>query len=137
MQARSALIMMVSYPLISSLTHTALTCLPKFHELDLIKGNGKTIKVLDTGASKWEHLAIRLYFDESKIEQIRTDSHGTVSACRTVFSEWLQGKQGLRAPRTWDTVIAVLQEADLGQLADDLKEIFAEDLSCKYTFYQN
>ena len=43
---------------ISNITDiTALSSRPKLHELDLIDGpDGKTVRVLKDGASKWEHI---------------------------------------------------------------------------------
>ena len=38
-----------------------------------------------------------------------------------MFSEWLEGKG--RTPTTWETVIKALEEADLGEVAQDLKEV--------------
>ena len=107
--------------------HTYIVALfrcPKFHELDLISGNKKTVRVFEGTASKWESIATRLYFEGNTISQIWTESQNNqLGACRSVFTEWLSGKEGLRTPRTWSTVIKVLQEAHLGQLADELKEI--------------
>ena len=58
------------------------------------------------------------------IAQIRTDcQHDTYQACQKTFTEWLGGKEGLRTPIAWSTVIRALKEAGLGQLADDLKDI--------------
>jgi hypothetical protein len=80
--------------------------------------------VLEGTASKWERIAMRLHFDGNTISQIWTDSqHNQLDACRNVFVEWLSGKEGLHTPRTWSTVIEVLKEAQLGQLADELKDI--------------
>lgn len=57
------------------------------------------------------------------ISQIRTESQGDgLRACQSIFSQWLDGKEGLRTPRTWSTIIEVLKEAHLCQLASDLKE---------------
>ena len=97
---------------------------PKFHELDLIEANRKTVRIFERGASKWDRIATRLHFEGHMIEQIWTDSkHDTFRACQTIFTKWLDGLEGLRTPRTWDTVIKALKEADLGQLADDLKKV--------------
>ena len=80
------------------------------------------MRVLETGAGKWDKIATRLYFKRSRIDQIWTDSqHTTSQACQSVFNEWLEGKEGLRTPVTWDTVIKALKETGLGQLADDLR----------------
>jgi hypothetical protein len=115
-------------------THTiALLKGPKFHELDLISGNYKTVRVFEGTASKWDSVATRLYFDGNTISQIWTDSqHNQLRACRNVFNEWLSGKEGLRTPRKWSTVIEVLKEAHLGQLADELRDI----LGGAYTIQQ-
>ena len=94
--------------------------------------NGKTIRVFERGANKWNRIATRLHFESDMIAQIRTDNqHNTFQACQSTFTEWLGGKEGLRTPRTWSTVIAAIKEADLGQLADNLKEILLEKQSGK------
>lgn len=96
---------------------------PKFHELDRISGNKKTVRVINGAASRWDEIATRLFFDGNTILQIWKDSqNNTLWACWRVFTKWLEGKEGLRTPRTWDTVIIALKEADFGQLADDLGE---------------
>ena len=38
-----------------------------------------------------------------------------------MFSEWLEGKG--RTPTNWETVIKSLEEAELGEVAQDLKEV--------------
>lgn len=97
---------------------------PQLHELDFIRANQKTVRVLEGSASKWDGIALRLYFSGNKISQIRTESqNNTLRACQSVFSEWLDGKEGLRIPRTWTTVIEILKEAHLSQIADDLAEV--------------
>ena len=107
-----------------SLLYIVFSRCPKFHELDLIEVDGKTIRVFEKGASKWDRIATRLHFEGTKIVQIRTDcQHDTFQACQKTFTEWLGGKEGLRTPIAWSTVIKVLEEADLCQPAKDLKEI--------------
>ena len=102
----------------------ALNRCPELHELDLIEYKGKKVRVLEESAGKWNKLAIRLHFKGNKITQIQNDSgQNSYQACQSVFSEWLDGKEGLRLPRTWVTVIAALGEAGLGQLAEKLEEV--------------
>ena len=93
---------------------------PKLHYLDLIEANEKTVKVIEQAAAKWEKVATRLYFEGHDIDCIRKDyPQQTVEACRSVFIKWLQGRG--RKPTSWDTVIMALKEADLSELAGDLK----------------
>ena len=42
-----------------------------------------------------------------------------------VFNVWLGGKEGLREPKTWVTVVSVLKEADLGTLAGELNSVLS------------
>lgn len=97
---------------------------PRFHELDLIRANQKTVRILEGSASKWDGIACRLYYEGNMISQIKTESQNDgLRACQSVFSEWLDGKVGLRTPISWGTVVEVLKEAHLGQLAEDLAEV--------------
>ena len=45
----------------------------------------------------------------------------SVNACRNVLIEWLEGKS--RQPITWETLIEVLKEVDLSELAKSVQEI--------------
>ena len=73
-------------------------------------------------ASRWDKIALRLHFsghDISRIERDHKDS--VVRACRTMFSEWLEGKG--RQPITWNTLIKALKEADHSELAREVETI--------------
>ena len=52
-----------------------------------------------------------------------------------MFIKWLDGddENELRVPRTWETVIDVLKEAGLGQLAKNLEATLTENTTpaCK------
>ena len=95
---------------------------PQLHELDRITGNGKTVKVINRASPVWEKVATRLHFEGHDILTIRRNEHQAEDACRTVFMEWLEGKG--RSPTTWETVIKALEEAELAEVAKDLKDIF-------------
>ena len=102
----------------------SVSSLPEWHQLDLIEGNGKTVRVIKQAAAKWESVATRLHFKIDDLSRIRKDHHQqSQNACQTVFMEWLQGRG--RKPTTWDTVIKALEEADLSELAADLKIVFS------------
>ena len=102
----------------------SVSSLPEWHQLDLIEGNGKTVRMIEQAAAKWNKLATRLYFEPQDISRIRNDvHHQSIDACETVLSEWRQGKG--RRPITWDTVIKALEEAVLSELAADLKVVFS------------
>jgi hypothetical protein len=82
------------------------------------------VKVIKRAAAKWESIATSLYFESHDISRIREDyPQQSTKACRTVFNEWLQGDG--RKPTTWNTVIKALEEADLSELAGDLKIVLS------------
>ena len=98
--------------------------MPKLHHLDLIEGNGKTVKVIAQSASKWERVALSLHFESHDMSRLSRDYHlQSFEACQTVFTEWLNGKG--RKPVTWETVIIALKEAELSELATDLEDILS------------
>ena len=82
------------------------------------------MRVIKQAAALWESVATRLYFEIDDISRIREDYHQqNVKASRTVFMEWLRGNG--RKPTTWNTIIKALEEADLSELAADLKIVFS------------
>ena len=92
---------------------------PKLHELDLLEDGGKTVRLIDMVAAKWDRVAIRLHFETHEIERMRQDAlFQTRAACQSMFGKWLEGKG--RKPTTWATLITALQEAGLSKVASDL-----------------
>ena len=112
----------------SSSTQLKRSALPTHHELTQINYNDKMIRVIQRSAAKWEKIGIRLYFNGSMIGSIRRDSNFlTEEACATVFIMWLDMEmEGLRQPRTWDTVVKVLKESGLGELSEELNSVLSE-----------
>ena len=97
---------------------------PRLYQLEYIKVNGKTIRIISRVASEWERVATRLHFEGHDIARIRRDNHlRTSEACRTMFNEWLEGKG--RKPTSWGTVIQVLEEAEFSEIAGDLMDACA------------
>ena len=72
----------------------SVSAVPKLHQLDLVRGNGKTVRVIQSAASKWKQLATRLHFEHivNDIRHIREDCHWQCQdACFEVCCEWLSG----------------------------------------------
>ena len=101
-----------------------LTSKPRLYELDRIKGNGKAVKVIDRTAAHWERVATTLHFEGHEIKTIRADYHQCEDACRNLFIEWIDGKG--RQPKTWETVISALNEADFGDVSSDLSDVLTD-----------
>ena len=80
------------------------------------------MRIIDTVASKWDRIAIRLHFNGHDISRIERDhKESVVRACRTMFSEWLEGKG--RKPISWNTLIKTLKEADYSELASEVEAV--------------
>ena len=79
------------------------------------------MNVISKTAHVWEKVATALQFEGHDISRIGKDECQAEDACRTVFSEWLEGKG--RTPTTWGTVLRALNEAEQGELANDLEEV--------------
>jgi hypothetical protein len=90
--------------------------------LDLIKGNGKEVRVIKKIAWRWEDVATRLHFDLDDINCIKKDNHYINNpSCREMFSLWLKGKG--RRPADWKTLIVALREAEFSELAEELQTV--------------
>jgi hypothetical protein len=99
----------------------SLDSAPKLHQLDLLECSGKSLKLIQSIAAKWEQIARRLYFDHHVIGIITKDCHQQAElACQSVLTRWLNGEG--RQPISWTTLITVLDEADLSSVAEDLKK---------------
>ena len=105
---------------------------PALHELDLLKGSKKTIRIMNRIAHKWRLVAIRLHFETHDIACIEQDCHcQTSDASRKVIMKWLDSGGSLRKPITWATLLEALEEADLAEVVKDIVSILQEsDLKC-------
>ena len=101
-----------------SAQNQVLDSMPKLHELDLVQRNDVTIRVIDVVAPNWERAATRLQFEGYRIVAIGKDHSQAESACRHMFIKWLEGVG--REPRTWRTVVAILNEIGLRVAANAL-----------------
>ena len=84
------------------------------------------MKVIDKAATRWEKIAIRLNLDRHQIAEIKRDHHFSTDACREVFCMWLDGRGGLRRPITWITLIRVLEEAGINEIARKLRAVIGK-----------
>ena len=101
---------------------------PKLHQLEYLEHHSLTIKTINRVAAKWERVALHLHFEGYHIKIIERDCHyQSNSACRTMFTQWLEGSG--RGPRTWRTLIVALGEADLDDIAKDLRNVLSDNFS--------
>ena len=99
---------------------------PALHQLDMLKGSKRTIRIIDRIAHIWDRVATRLYFEGHEIKRIKRDCPQTLEASREMIMEWLEGNESLRKPVTWATLIEALDEAELSEVAKDIVSILNE-----------
>ena len=103
----------------------AISDRPKLHQLELFK---QKIRIINKVAAKWMTVALHLNFEDHQIEIIEKDfPNQAVSACRTMFTRWLEGNG--RKPTTWETLINALVDAQLYNVAEDLRNSFSVSIS--------
>ena len=82
------------------------------------------MKIIATIAPDWKDFGIHLDFDEMgrTLDRIaREHQLRSIDCCTTIMREWLEGKG--RQPATWATLIDLLKDADINDLAQQLERI--------------
>ena len=96
--------------------------IPRLHQLQQLKGNGKEIRIIECIALKWSNVALGLRFEHYTIDMIREDSHHqSEQACHLMLHKWLNGEG--RMPTTWQTFIEALHEANLYSVVQEIQAI--------------
>ena len=92
-------------------------------ELEVLQGKGQELRILDTVAADWDHIAIQIGFAPSEIRILERDhANDSRRACWRVFSEWLCRDQDLLLP-TWNSLYDVLVQVDYDYVAHQMRSI--------------
>ncbi len=74
------------------------------------RNTGKFIKIIDKVQASWKKLVPGFWLpDETTAELLAMPNYTVGAACEEVFRRWLDGGDDLRMPRTWNTVIFVME----------------------------
>ena len=93
-------------------------------QINIVEGNGKTVKLIKLVAARWEEVATMLHLEDCDIQRIRRDHRNdSCKACQTALKEWLEGEG--RNPVTWKTLISALKEAKFSEIASDLEYVLS------------
>ena len=103
----------------------------KHRFLDLIKwedenGVKRELRIYSKIAHKWRQIATRLGFEPGEIDSVRKnypfDDHERVT---TVLGRWFENAvnlpNGSRYPKSWQGLINLLEDTELGEVARELK----------------
>ena len=95
---------------------------PLLHQLQRIENRqGKVVKVISGVSANWKKLALSLHFSSSVIDAMHIDGHDSADSTYIMFSKWLQGAEGTRAPVEWSTLVQALRESDHASVASELE----------------
>ena len=99
--------------------------------MDLIKWEDESqirreLRIYSKIAHKWKQIATRLGFEIGEIESIRKnssfDDNDRITA---VLRQWFENAKSLpnasRYPKSWQGLINLLEDAELGEVAEELK----------------
>jgi hypothetical protein len=109
------------------------------HFLDLIKwedenGVKKKLKIYSKIAHKWRQIATRLGFEPGEIESLENNHRNDYRCITAVLGRWFENARSLpnasRYPKSWQGLINLLEDAELGEVAGKLILIFTNHNIC-------
>ena len=102
--------------------------------VDLIKwedenGVERELRIYSKIAHKWRQIATRLGFELGEIESIDADYRTSYSRITAVLGRWFENANNLpngsRYPKSWQGLINLLKDAELGEVAGELKKVLS------------
>ena len=100
---------------------------PSLLQLTLFKSpSGKRVEIIKSIAPNWNRLGIHLDFDETgQTLNCIAKEHpfNPIDCCTQMMREWLEGRG--RQPATWATLIDLLKDAEMNDLAQQVENIAA------------
>ena len=81
---------------------------------------------IDEMAKQWTKIGTLLGFSDAVFDTLLSDpicNGDAAKCCRKLLSRWLNGYNTDSRPKTWQTLLEVLRDARLGELADELEDI--------------
>ena len=90
------------------------------HELSCVN----QLKLYSRVSHKWELIATRLGFEPGNIDSLRRNNHDDYERVIAVFHRWFDDAKNLpnarKYPLSWQGLINLLEEAELGEVAKKL-----------------
>ena len=104
------------------------------HIVDLLKwedenGVKRELRVYSKIAHRWRQIATRLGFGLGEIESVEENHHRNDSRITAVLSRWFENARSLsnasRYPKSWQGLINLLEDAELGEVAEEMKKVLS------------
>ena len=100
------------------------------HFMELIKwkdekGVKRELRIYSKIAHKWRQIATQLGLERGEIESVDADNHTRYRCITVVMGRWLENADDLpnasRYPKSWQGLINLLEDAELRDVAKELK----------------
>ena len=110
----------------------------KHRFLDLIKwedenGVKRELRIYSKIAHKWRQIATRLGFELGEIESIEENHHRNSARITAVLRQWFENAKNLpngsRYPKSWQGLINLLEDTELGEVAGELERALSSPWS--------
>ena len=94
---------------------------------------GRDLRIFSKIAHKWRQIASLLGFEHGEIESIDADCRAWYSRITAVFRRWFENAMNLsnasRYPKSWQGLINLLEDAELGEVAKVLNNALSSPKS--------
>ena len=85
----------------------------------------RELRIYSKIAHKWRQIATRLGFELGEIESVEENHHRNDSRITAVLRRWFENARSLsnasRYPKSWQGLIILLEDAELGEVAEEMK----------------
>ena len=102
--------------------------------VDLIKwedenGVKRELRIYSKVSHKWRQIATQLGFELGEIESIEENHYRNYSRVTAILVRWFENAKNLanasRYPKSWQGLINLLEDVELGEVAEELKRALA------------
>ena len=86
----------------------------------------RELRIYSKIAHRWRQIATRLGFEPGEIESVEENHRRDDSRITTVLGRWFENAVSLsnasRYPKSWQGLINLLEDAELGEVAGEMKK---------------
>ena len=86
----------------------------------------RELRIYSKIAHRWRQIATRLGFELGEIKSVKNNDYEDYSRIIAVLRRWFENARSLpnarRYPKSWQGLINLLEDAELGEVAEELKK---------------
>ncbi len=102
---------------------------PKLYQFEFLE-NPRTkfsVQIIASTQADWQRLSDEFRLPSYTVSALLAMANYTpVKACREVYDRWLNGGNELLTPKSWDTVIKVMERIGNARLGEDIRKALGQ-----------